>query len=193
MAAQRFPWDFDGIVAGAPDIDQGGANMRALWIARVFLDNDGKPLLTHDALHLTHEAVLKRCDMDDGVKDGIIGDPLACNFDPAELLCKSGQTSGCLTPAQVEVVRKLYSGPMTSDGKSISTGGFLRGSELGWEHFWPAWGVEQFFKYGGVIPPVQTSNTRTSTLIVTTSASDWRLGTRIRILISASSKEPAEN
>jgi feruloyl esterase len=148
MAAQRFPWDFDGIVAGAPDIDQGGANMRALWIARVFLDNDGKPLLTHDALHLTHEAVLKRCDMDDGVKDGIIGDPLACNFDPAELLCKSGQTSGCLTPAQVEVVRKLYSGPMTSDGKSISTGGFLRGSELGWEHFWPAWGVEQYFKYG---------------------------------------------
>jgi feruloyl esterase len=148
MEAQRFPWDFDGIVAGAPDIDEGAANLRATWIVRTFLDKNGKPLLTHDALRLTHEAVLKRCDMDDGLKDGIVGDPLACKFDPAELLCKPGQSSGCLTPAQVDVINKLYAGPMTSDGKSISTGGYLRGSELSWEDFWPASGVEQFYKFG---------------------------------------------
>lgn len=148
MEAQRFPWDFDGIVAGAPDIDEAAANLRATWIVRNFLDRNGKPLLTHDALQLTHEAVLKRCDMDDGIEDGIIGNPLACRFDPAEILCKSGQTNGCLTLTQADVIKKLYSGPMTSDGKSISTGGFLRGSELNWEQFWPASGVEQFFKFG---------------------------------------------
>jgi feruloyl esterase len=148
MEAQRFPWDFDGIVAGAPDIDEAAANLRATWIVRTFLDTSGKALLSHDALQLTHEAVLKRCDMDDGVKDGIIGDPLACKFDPAELLCKSGQTNGCFTPAQVDVINKLYAGPMTSDGKSISTGGYLRGSELTWGDFWPALAVEQFYKFG---------------------------------------------
>ena len=55
---------------------------------------------------------------------------------------------GCITPAQADVINKLYSGPMTSDGKSISTGGYLRGSELNWEQFWPAWGAEQFYKFG---------------------------------------------
>jgi len=64
------------------------------------------------------------------------------------LVCKAGKTKDCLTPTQADVVKKLYAGPMTSKGESISTGGFLPGSELAWEQFWPASGVEQFFKYG---------------------------------------------
>jgi feruloyl esterase len=148
MEAQRFPWDFDGIVAGAPDIDEEAANLRATWIARNFLDERGKPLLSREALKLAHEAALARCDMDDGIKDGVIGNPFACKFDPAELICKGGRSEGCLTAAQANIIKRLYEGPTTSKGENISTGGFLRGSELGWEQFWPASAVEQYFKYG---------------------------------------------
>jgi len=146
--AQRFPWDFDGIIAGAPDIDEAAANLRATWIVRTFLDKAGKALLSHEGLRLVHDAALAQCDMDDGVKDGIIGNPLACKFDPRELICKADKTNNCLTPIQSEVVRKLYAGPMTSKGEKTSTGGFLPGSELMWEQFWPASGVKQYFKYG---------------------------------------------
>jgi hypothetical protein len=147
MEAQRFPWDFDGIIAGAPNIDEAAANLRAAWIARTFLDRAGKPLLSHESLRLVHDAALAKCDMDDGVKDGIIGNPLACKFDPRKLICKVGKTSNCLAPIQAEIVRHLYAGPMTSSGEKTSTGGFLPGSELLWEKFWPASSMEQYFKY----------------------------------------------
>lgn len=146
--AQRYPWDFDGILAGAPDIDLGAASLRALWIATVFLDENGKARLNHNQLQLVHQAALARCDMDDGVKDGVIGNPLACKFDPRELICKANQTKGCLTPTQAEIVHKLYAGPMTSKGERTSTGGYLPGSELLWEEIWPADSVAQSFKYG---------------------------------------------
>jgi feruloyl esterase len=155
MEAQRFPWDFDGIVAGAPDIDEPSANLRALWAARAFLNDAGKPRLTDEQLNLVHAAVLARCDMDDGVRDGIIGNPLSCQFDPKELQCATGHRSNeCLTAAQVEVVRKLYAGPMTTKGEKTSTGGFLPGSELLWGDFWPAESTEQFFRFAlaGFIP-----------------------------------------
>jgi len=70
--------------------------------------------------------------MDDGVKDGVIGDPVHCKFDPTILLCQAGQHADCLTGDKVEAVKKVYSGPMTSQGKSIYTGGPLPGSELNW-------------------------------------------------------------
>jgi feruloyl esterase len=146
--AQRFPWDFNGILAGAPDINLGAANLRAIWIARVFLDEAGKPRLDHEALELVHSAALARCDRDDGVKDGIIGNPPACHFDPGDLVCKAGQTRKCLAVSQADTVRKLYAGPMTSKGQKTSTGGFLPGSELLWEEFWPPESTAQYFKYG---------------------------------------------
>jgi len=146
--AQRYPWDFDGILAGAPDIDETAASLRAIWIARVFLDENGKPRLNHNELQLVHNAALARCDMDDGVKDGIISNPLACQFDPSELVCGAPQTKDCLTPELAEIVRKLYAGPMTSSGERTSTGGYLPGSELVWDQIWPANSTEQAFKYG---------------------------------------------
>jgi hypothetical protein len=153
--AERFPWDFDGIIAGAPDIDESGADLRSIWITRTSLDGSGKPLLTRDTLQLVHDAALKRCDLDDGVMDRVIGNPLACETDPKDLLCSKGRTTGCLTSTQAQVVSKLYAGPMTSDGESISTGGFPPGSELLWAQIEPAWGLEQYFKYG--IPGYSTS------------------------------------
>lgn len=130
--AQRFPWDFDGIVAGAPAPYYLDLVLGYAWAGRALLDSSGKLILTQVELQRLHNAVLAKCDMDDGIKDGVISDPLHCKFNPAELLCKSGQNADCLTAAQVEAVNKVYSGPVTSEGKKTYTGGPLPGSELNW-------------------------------------------------------------
>jgi hypothetical protein len=155
--AQRFPWDFDGIIAGAPDIDESAANTRATWIARVALDQHGKPVLTRDDLQLVHTAAIAKCDRDDGAQDGVIGNPFKCTFDPKELICRGNRTSACLTESKAEVVSKLYTGATTSSGEPIYQQGFPRGSELLWEMIWPASGIEQYFKYG--IPGYTTAPT----------------------------------
>ena len=129
VEAQRFPWDFDGIVAGSPPVDLAVSIMTGVWNTDVAHDTHGKPLLSRDDLKLIHQAALAKCDLDDGIKDGIIGDPLHCAFDPAELSCKSGQTRECLTREQISVVKRIYSGPVTSTGLRLSTGGPLPGSE----------------------------------------------------------------
>jgi hypothetical protein len=126
--AERFPWDFDGIIAGAPSPTFSGPMMYYLWGGRVLSG------VVHEVdLKLVHDKAVAKCDMDDGVKDGVIGDPLHCKFDPGVLACKSGYKQGeCLTAAQIAAVRKVYSGPTTSKGEKIYTGGPLPGSELNW-------------------------------------------------------------
>lgn len=148
MEAQRFPWDFDGIVAGAPDIDETQANYRGLWIAKVERDRDGNPIFGKDQLSLLHIAALALCDGDDGVKDGIISNPVGCRFKPDSLRCRPGQMSGCLTDAQVDAARKIYSGPTDASGNPTSTGSFLVGSELEWENLWPTQSLVDYFRYG---------------------------------------------
>ena len=81
---------------------------------------------------MVHQAVLDRCDMDDGVKDGIVSDPLACKFDPGDLQCKAAKTDTCLMQDQIAAIRKIYQGPVNSEGEPIYVGGALRGSELSW-------------------------------------------------------------
>jgi feruloyl esterase len=149
VEAQRFPWDFDGIVSIAPDSEsQADTTMRQVWKYRNLLSRDGHPVLSRQDLQLLHAAVLKSCDLTDGVKDGIVGDPLGCQFDPGVLACHSGQQTGCLTEGQVQAVRNVYSGPITSKGVRISTRGVLPGSEMGWEvDSHSADEVEEFYKY----------------------------------------------
>jgi hypothetical protein len=125
--AQRFPWDFDGIIAGAPSPTFSGPMMYYLWNARAL-----KGTVSRDDLKLVHDRAVAQCDMDDGVKDGVIGDPLHCKFDPAELLCKTGKHTECLTKVQIDAVKKVYAGPTTSKGEKLYTGGPLPGSELNW-------------------------------------------------------------
>jgi feruloyl esterase len=155
VEAQRFPWDFDGIVAGAPWINDSDSAMQYVWNDVVLSNKDGKPLLNHADLELVHDAALSKCDMDDGVKDGIIGNPLACNFDPGELVCKSEKNSKCITRAQADAVKKVYSGPTTSRGKKLYTGGSPIGSELAWVGVslsnGNAWAIP-YFRYE-VMPP----------------------------------------
>ncbi|MDX2145740.1 MAG: tannase/feruloyl esterase family alpha/beta hydrolase [Rhodospirillaceae bacterium] len=132
VEAQKFPWDFDGIVAGAPVINETGAGMQLIWSTVVNRDKNGKQILGVDKLKLVNGAVVAKCDLQDNVRDGIIGDPRACGFDPAELQCKRGEAADCLTAAQVDVVRKIYAGPKNSKGEALYTGGAQPGSEMNW-------------------------------------------------------------
>lgn len=150
VEAQRFPWDFDGIISGAPAINVTSGVMRLLWAAVAPLGKDGESILSRADVQLVHDAAIAKCDMDDGAKDGIIGNPPACKFDPSELLCKLGQKAGCLTRAQVQAVKKIYAGPMTSNGENIYTGGDVPGAELEWD-FNPEYWAE-LFRYGAFLP-----------------------------------------
>ncbi|MDE1175042.1 MAG: tannase/feruloyl esterase family alpha/beta hydrolase [Edaphobacter sp.] len=130
MEAQRFPDDYDGIVGGAPAHNRTGVHESILWNFAA-LEAPGSSL-SADKLTLVNQAVVKACDMNDGVKDGLIGDPRSCRFDPAVLLCKDGKSEQCLTPSQVEAVNKTYAGPKDSRNGRQLYPGLERGSEFAW-------------------------------------------------------------
>jgi pimeloyl-ACP methyl ester carboxylesterase len=129
--AQRFPWDFDGIIAISPPTDLSTIYMTFAWGMRVTHDKDGNPFLTSADLKLVTDAALAQCDQDDGVKDGIISDPLHCALNLAKLACALNQSSGCLSSMQIDAVAQVYAGPMTSSGMRLSLGGPVVGSEFG--------------------------------------------------------------
>ena len=129
-AAQRFPEDFDGIVAGAPGQDWSGRAAGALRVA-TYLESNVDARLSEGDRRLVHSAALRACDAADGVKDGVIDSPERCNFDPAVLQCVGAKDGSCLTAAQVETVRMLYSSPVNpSTNREIT--GLVPGSELNW-------------------------------------------------------------
>ena len=131
--AQRFPHDFDGIIAGDPANRQNYlAPIAQGWVEPVNRDRRGNLILPKDKLPLLHDAVLSKCDALDGREDGVLDNPSRCTFDPGSLRCRRGEErSGCLTSAQVRVVRDFYSGPRNSHGRILMRGLPL-GSELGW-------------------------------------------------------------
>ncbi len=132
FAAQRFPNDFDGIIAGAPVLQRAGIGTQLIWSVLSNLDNNEKPILKREQIPMIHAAAIAACDAGDGLKDGLIDDPRTCDFDPADLLCENESSNECLTAAQVEVVKKIYQGPVNSRGEPLHTGGAMPGSELNW-------------------------------------------------------------
>jgi hypothetical protein len=132
MAAQRYPKDFDGIIAGAGPLHYSTSGFQLLWSALANLDADKRPIMKRPDVELLHKAVMAACDGNDGLKDGIIDDPRRCRFDPAVLACRAGSSRDCLSPAKIEVVRKIYQGPLTSKGQPIHMGAAEMGSELNW-------------------------------------------------------------
>jgi feruloyl esterase len=165
VEAQQFPWDFDGIIAGAPVINWTGAGMQILWTNVSNHDANGQELLKEKDVRLLHAAVIQQCDANDGVKDGLIGDPRLCKFNPAVLLCKPGQSGSCLSAQQVAAAGKIYAGPHTSDGRSVYTGGLMPGSELLW--------IGDFITPDGK-PPIQYSGDSISKLVLGGSVPpDW--------------------
>ncbi len=129
-AAQRFPEDFDGIVAGAPANYMTRLSAKYVVAAQVIHKDGG--LIPPDKLPMLHRAVLAACDKLDGVADGVIENPARCNFDPATLHCAQGDAATCLTPAQVVSARTLYS-PLVNPRTRLNLfPGVAFGSELGW-------------------------------------------------------------
>jgi feruloyl esterase len=138
--AQKFPRDYDGIVAGAPANYWTHLMAGDLWPSIVTHKNPDATL-SQASLDLLHKAALQACDGLDGVKDGLIEDPMRCHFDPGTLLCRGADTEGCLTAPQVEAAREIYAGATNpKTGKSIFPG-MTTGSEL----VWPALAGERPF------------------------------------------------
>jgi feruloyl esterase len=142
-AAQQYPDDFDGIVAGAPALNATGRAAFSMWVAQNLRKEEGSyiPASKYPAINA---AVLQACDGLDGVKDGVVENPRACKFDPKVLACTAGDSDSCLTPPQVEAAKKMYE-PVkhAKTGKEIFPG-LAYGSELGWSTF----GGQQPFAIG---------------------------------------------
>jgi Tannase and feruloyl esterase len=136
VEAQRYPDDFDGVIAGAPAMLFSVQNsLYHGFMARANTGTDGKPVLTAGRLPLLHAAVLAACDGLDGQEDGLVANPRACSFDPATIQCPEGATdsAACLTAAEVATVRQFYEGPHDPvTGARLTVGGPQPGSELGW-------------------------------------------------------------
>ena len=134
MEVQRYPGDFDGVIAGAPAMNFNVQNsFYHAWQARSNTGADGRAIIVADRLPILHKAVVAACDKIDGLEDGLIADPRQCKFDPATAQCAAGQDSAaCLTAAEVDAARKLYAGPRDEAGVPLTLGGPQPGSELSW-------------------------------------------------------------
>jgi feruloyl esterase len=147
QAAQRFPGDFDGIIAGAPGLDWTARAAQALRIEHL-LEGDAAARLPADARRILHDAAVASCDALDGVKDGLLENPMRCAFDPAVLQCKTAGQARCLTASQVATAQAIYESPINSVTRR-PVPGLARGSELGWTDLgWTAsaraTGLDQF-------------------------------------------------
>ena len=137
MEAQRFPDDYDGIIAMAPAYDWTGLftnfiyNMKVLSVPGAAIPAAKTPAIA--------AAVLADCDKLDGLSDGLIADPRACHFDPARLRCPGQDSNGCLTEPQIMALRAIYRGPRTSDGRMIYYGFAPGGETAPGSPGWDAW------------------------------------------------------
>lgn len=125
LASQRYPEEFDGIVAGAPAMRTGRSNLGLAWANHNFTriapkDETGKPApakaFSPSDRKLVTEAILAACDAKDGLKDGLIFNGRQCQFDPASLACSGAKTETCLAPEQAEALSKAFAGPRNSRG-----------------------------------------------------------------------------
>lgn len=132
VLSQRYPTVFNGIVSGDPAIRTGFSNIAiGQWIPIAYnqaapKDASGKPmiekLMTDDDRKVFMSALMKQCDPKDGVADGMIFDPMGCDFDPAMVACGSGQSEGCVAPEKVAAIKKAFGGPKSVDGIQVYPG-----------------------------------------------------------------------
>jgi feruloyl esterase len=160
MEAQRFPADYDGIVAGAPAYNWVPLMAWAVVVQRIATDPE--VALSRPQLTLLQNAAIAACDARDGVTDRVAENPASCAFDPAQLECRDGHTSNCLTARQVRAVRALYAGVVNPRNGVTMMPGTAPGGELQWLEFRdnafpiganyfrdivigdPAWTIERF-------------------------------------------------
>lgn len=123
MEAQRFPKDYDGLLVGDPAYNWTGHYAGAhLWYSIATLKDPGS-YIPASKVPLLANAVNKACDAADGVRDGVVSNPLACKFNPAVLECKAGEdVSGCFTAKQVQAIKEIWGGAHDSHGRLIYPG-----------------------------------------------------------------------
>ncbi len=131
---QKYPADYNGVVVGGHAAHLTRQIFGQLWLWQAAHPN-GEVILPAATLSVLHEAVLAKCDLLDGVKDGLLEDPRRCRFDPKEIECRSASGSRCLTKAQVEAARKIYAGPINPRTNERVWSPLYRGSELDWSFF----------------------------------------------------------
>jgi feruloyl esterase len=131
MEAQRYPDDFDAIIAGAPGYNRTSSFFQMVMLAQATL-NDPASFIPATKYPAIHRAALDACDANDGATDGLISDPLRCSFDPAALTCKGADEPRCLTGAQAAAARRIYA-PVVHPGTGEEIfPGLEPGSELRW-------------------------------------------------------------
>ena len=129
--AQRYPLDYDGIIAGAAAIYATHLQGMQTWVGQMAHKEEGA-MIPATKLAVLKKAVLDACDSLDGVKDGVLEDPRLCKFDPKVLACKSGSDdASCLTAPQLALAEKIYQGPTDKKGKQLFPG-LERGTENSW-------------------------------------------------------------
>jgi hypothetical protein len=136
MEAQRYPEDYDGILAGAPANNWTPLLTTAAYDTQA-LTMDAGSYIPATKIPAVGAAVNAACDGLDGVRDGILNDPRQCHFDPATIQCKAEDSDKCLTAPQVVTLKKLYAGTPDSAGHIIFPG-FLPGAEQG-QGGWGIW------------------------------------------------------
>jgi feruloyl esterase len=146
---QRYPGDFDGVIAGAPGNNRVSLNAGFLWqfLANRSRDDNQTLIIPATKLPLITRAVVAACDATDGVTDGVVDDPRACTFDPASLQCAAEDDATCLTPVQVDALQRMYDGarnprtgeqiypgwPKSSEALTTTAAG---GPGSGWHQYW---------------------------------------------------------
>ena len=133
MEVQRYPTDFDGIIAGDPATGTPMQVGRAVVFQHMLLHPDN--YLPPDKVELLSRATLAECDAKDGLTDGLITDPRRCTFKPESLRCAGADSATCLTAGQISTVNKIYSPLKTPDGKVYTTGFPIghEGGSTGWQ------------------------------------------------------------
>jgi feruloyl esterase len=160
VLAQRFPYDFDGIVGGGVPNNISTLMQQNSWAISTAYDAQLKSVFSEGDIKVLHDAALARCDLDDGLKDGLVSNPGACKVNVDELVCKAGNTAGCLSPEIADVAKKAYSGPVNSKGEKLSGGGWASGSELFWRNVYRPDGTglvalaQNYFRYMGRLPDI---------------------------------------
>ncbi|HXP42623.1 MAG TPA: tannase/feruloyl esterase family alpha/beta hydrolase [Candidatus Acidoferrales bacterium] len=127
MEAQRYPEDFDGILAGAAANKWTDLMAAFAWNAQAL--NSAASFISPAKRTAIRETALAACGSQDGVKDAYIKDPLICHFDPSVLLCKDSESDSCLTAEQLAALKKIYSGPKNPRTQKQIASGYEPGAE----------------------------------------------------------------
>jgi feruloyl esterase len=132
MEAQRFPDDFDGLLASAPVYDLTGRVIAGAWWAQAVADQGGGSVLSSAAADTVQKSVLSRCGAQAGVDEGLVTDPIRCDWKPDMAACAVDKTNGCLSQRQVEAVARMMKPVVNSRGDVIYAFSDIAGTATEW-------------------------------------------------------------